>query len=108
MKWTKLYLKYPLCQVNGMRSTKSSNGKLFSGSYHDFLDKKLLLTRKLLNPEFLLAKLKSSFRKLYGRHHDLVNREEVSVSQMTTDMFKHHAQNQKSSNMNPTKKSDAS
>jgi hypothetical protein len=30
MKWTKLYLKYPLCQVNGMRSTKSSNGKLFS------------------------------------------------------------------------------
>ena len=40
------------------------------GSYKDFLDRGLLLTRKLLNQ----VKLKSSFRKLYGRHHDLVDR----------------------------------
>jgi hypothetical protein len=32
-------------------------------------------------------KLKSSFRKCYGRHHDLVDRYAISVSQMTTDMF---------------------
>ena len=45
------------------------------GSYHDFLDRGLLLTRKLLNQEFLLAKLKSSLlRKCYGRHHDFVDR----------------------------------
>jgi hypothetical protein len=44
----------------------------------------LLLTRKLL---FLLVKLKSSLRKLYGHHHDLVDRYGISVSQMTTDMF---------------------
>jgi hypothetical protein len=31
-------------------------------------------TRKLLNQGFLLAKLKSSLRKFYGRHHDLVDR----------------------------------
>jgi hypothetical protein len=30
---------------------------------------------------------KSSLRKFYGRHHGLVNRIEMSVSQMTTDMF---------------------
>jgi hypothetical protein len=30
----------------------------------------LLLTRKLLDQGFLLIKLKSSFRKFYGRHHD--------------------------------------
>jgi len=41
--------------------------------YQDFLDKGLLLTRKLLNKGSLLVKLKSSLRKLYGRHHDLVN-----------------------------------
>jgi hypothetical protein len=35
----------------------------------------------------LLAKLKSSLRKFYGRHHDLVNRYGTSVSQMTTAMF---------------------
>jgi hypothetical protein len=38
------------------------------GSYQDFLDRGLLLTRKLLNQWFLLVKLKSSLRKIYGRH----------------------------------------
>jgi hypothetical protein len=57
------------------------------GSYQDFLDRGLLLTRKLLNQGFLLVKLKSSFRKFYGRHPDLVDRYGISVSQMTTDMF---------------------
>jgi hypothetical protein len=47
----------------------------------------LLLTRKLLNQGFLLGKWKSSLRKLYGRHHDLVDRYGISVSIMTTDMF---------------------
>ena len=57
------------------------------GSYQDFLDRGLLLTRKLLNQGFLLVKLKSSLRKLYGRHHDLVDCYGISVSQITTDMF---------------------
>jgi hypothetical protein len=57
------------------------------GSYQDFLDRWLLLTRKPLNQGFHLVKLKSSFRKFYGRHHDLVDRYGISVSQMTTDMF---------------------
>ena len=48
---------------------------------------KLLLTRKLLNQGFLLVKLKSSLRKFYGHHNDLVDRYGISVSQMTTDMF---------------------
>ena len=56
-------------------------------SYQDFLDRGLLLTRKLLNQGFHLVKLKSSLRKFYGRHHDLVDRYGMSVSQMTTDMF---------------------
>jgi hypothetical protein len=47
----------------------------------------LLLKRKLLNQGFLLVKLKSSILKCYGRHHDLVDRYGISVSQMTTDMF---------------------
>jgi len=56
-------------------------------SYQDFLDRWLLLTRKLLNQGFLLVRLKSSLRKLHGRHHDLVDRYRISVSQMTTEMF---------------------
>jgi hypothetical protein len=56
------------------------------GSYQDFLDIGLLLTRVLLNQGFLLVKLKSSLRKFYVRHHDLVDRYGISVPQMTTDM----------------------
>ena len=43
-------------------------------SYQDFLDRGLLLTRKLLSQGFLLVMLKSSLRTFYGRHHDLVDR----------------------------------
>jgi len=53
----------------------------------DFLDIGLLLTETLLNQGFLLVKLKSSLRKFYGRHHDLIDRYGISVSQVTKDMF---------------------
>ena len=54
---------------------------------HDFLDRSLLLTRKLLNQEFQMVKLKSSLRKVYGRHHELVDHYGITVSQMISDMF---------------------
>ena len=57
------------------------------GSYEDVLDKGLLLTMRLLYQGFILVKLKSLLRKFHGRHHDLVDRCWISVSQMTTDMF---------------------
>ena len=44
------------------------------GSYQDFLERWLLLTKKLLNLWFPLVNLKLSLRILYGRLHDLVNR----------------------------------
>ena len=59
------------------------------GSYQNLLDRGLLqtVTRKLLNQGFLLVKLKSSLRKFYSRHHNLVDCYGISVSQITTDMF---------------------
>ena len=57
------------------------------GTYQDFLDRGFVLTRKLLNQGFLLAQFKSSLRKFNGRHHDLVYRYGISVSQMKKDMF---------------------
>ena len=56
-------------------------------SYHDFLDRGFLLTRKLFNKEFQMMKLKLSLRKFYGRHHELVDRYGITVSQMISDMF---------------------
>ena len=56
-------------------------------SYHDFLDRGLLLKRKLINQEFQIVNLKSSLRKFYGRHHELVDRYGITVSHMIPDMF---------------------
>ena len=47
----------------------------------------MLLRRKLLNQWFFLVKSMLSLRMFYGRHHDLVDRYGISVSQMTTNMF---------------------
>jgi len=53
----------------------------------DFPDSGLLLTRKLMHQGSLMVKMKSSLWKFYGRHYDSANRYEISVSQMTMDMF---------------------
>ena len=34
-----------------------------------------------------IAKLKSSLRQFYSLHHDMINRDGISVSRMTTVMF---------------------
>ena len=57
------------------------------GSYQDFTDRVMLLTRKLLDQGFILVKLKSSLRKLYASRHDLVNRYGTYVLQVPTDIF---------------------
>ena len=55
--------------------------------YHYFLDRWLLLSRKLLKQEFQMVKLKSFLRKFYRRHHEFVDRYGITVSQMISEMF---------------------
>jgi len=47
----------------------------------------LFVIKRQFQGNFLVVKLKSSLRKLYGRRHDLVNRHWMSMSKMTTVMF---------------------
>ena len=61
------------------------------GSYYDFLDRGLLLTRKLLTQGFLLVKLKTSQRMFYCRNPDFVNCYGISVSQMIMVMLNLYA-----------------
>jgi hypothetical protein len=42
------------------------------GSFFDFFDRGLLLTKKLLKQGFLVVKWKSSIGKIYSRHHDKI------------------------------------
>ena len=77
----------PAAPVYGVYISQLIRYSRVFGSNQDFRNRGLLLTRRLLNQWFLLVKLKSLLRKFYSRHHDLVDRYEISVSQMTTDMF---------------------
>ena len=79
--------KIPAAPAYGVDISQIIRYSRACGSYQDFLDRGLLLTRKLLNQGFHLVKVESSLRILYGRHHDLVDRYGISVSHMTTDMF---------------------
>ena len=83
MNFPYIFSNIPAALAYGLYISQLIRHSRFAGSYHDFLDRGLLLTRKLLNQGFLLVKLKSSLRKIYGRHHDFVDRYGIYISQMT-------------------------
>jgi hypothetical protein len=61
-----IYSNIPAAPAYGVYLSQMIRYSRAYGSYQDFLDRVLLLTRKLLNQVFLLVKLKSSLRKVYG------------------------------------------
>jgi hypothetical protein len=71
--------KIPAAPAYGVYSSQMIRHSRACGSYQDFLDRGLMLSRKLLNQMFLLVKLKSLLWKFSGRHHDLVDHYGISV-----------------------------
>ena len=57
------------------------------GLYNDFLDRARILTNKLLKQGFVAERLKSSLQKFLGRHHELVDRYETSVSHICVQTY---------------------
>ena len=55
--------------------------------YSDFLDKAQLLPLKLHTQYYVAPRLRSSLQKFHSRHHDLVDRYELSISQMIMDLL---------------------
>jgi hypothetical protein len=55
--------------------------------YSDCLARAQLVTQRLLKQGYVAPRLKLSQQKLYGRHHNLVDRYEISISQMTMDLL---------------------
>jgi hypothetical protein len=45
------------------------------------------MAKKILKQGCLAPNLKLLLHKLYGRHHDLVERCDISISQMTMDVL---------------------
>ena len=56
-------------------------------TYEQFLKRGKLLTSKLMKQEYQQSRLKSSFRKFYGRYNDLVSKYNLSLNEMLTDVF---------------------
>jgi hypothetical protein len=55
--------------------------------HSDLQDRAQLLTQKLLKQGYVARKFKSLLQKFYGRHHDLVDRNEISIFQMTMEVL---------------------
>jgi hypothetical protein len=45
------------------------------------------MAKKLLKQGYLAPNLKLLLHKLYGRHHDLIDRYDISISQMIMDVL---------------------
>ena len=73
----------PAAPVYGVHISRLIRYTRACGPYHEFCERGLLLSVKPLNQGLLLVELKSSHRKFYGHHLDLVDRYGISVSQMT-------------------------
>ena len=53
----------------------------------DFIERERLLTTRLLTQGYQRAKLVSTLKKFYERHHNLVNPYNVAFSRLTSDIF---------------------
>ena len=54
-------------------------------SYRDFAERHSLLSRKLVNQGYTKRRLASTFKRFFGRCHDLIDKYGVSLRQMITD-----------------------
>jgi len=58
-----------------------------SSRYQDFRFRGSQLASRLLGQGYSLPRLKATFKKFYGRHHQLLGKYDKSVSSMTKDLF---------------------
>ena len=56
-------------------------------NYADLLYRTRILTLRLLKEGYVATRLKSSFQKFYGRHHELMDHYGVSICIIKTDLF---------------------
>ena len=72
----------PVSQTDGAYISHLIRYSRACAQYSNFLDRTQLLTQNLLKQGYVPPKLPSSLQKIYGRHHDLVDRYELSISRI--------------------------
>ena len=58
-----------------------------SSKYVEFIERGILLSQKLLRQGYESIKLRSSLKKFYGRHHELIVHYDKSVSEIISDIL---------------------
>ena len=58
-----------------------------STNYSDFVKRSSKLVKKLKNQGFSLTRLRNSFKKFYGRHHDIITKYGMSMSNIASDIL---------------------
>jgi len=82
-----LYSNIPLSPAYGVYISQLIRYARACSSYSQFLNRGRLLTHKLMLQEFLQPRLKSAFRKFYGRYNDIVWNYNLPLGQMLSDLF---------------------
>ena len=78
----------PASPVYGVYISQLIHYSRACAQYIDFLYRAQLLTQKLLQQGHIAPRLMSSLQKFYNRHHhNLVDRYEILISQMTMDLL---------------------
>ena len=70
------FIRYARACSNYLRYARACS------NYQDFVERGKVLTTKLLSQGYQKTKLVATFKKFYGRHHDLVNAYNVAVSRL--------------------------
>ena len=81
----------PLSPAYGIVVSQLVRWARASTLYKDFADRCSQLTSKLLKQGYVLPRLITTFRKFYGRHHDLIGKYNMSCSDMAKDLFASNA-----------------
>ena len=77
----------PSSPANGVFISQLIRYARACSSYECFILRARRLSSKLLKQGYLAERLKSSFRKFYGRYGDLIQQYEVSLSRMLNDIL---------------------
>ena len=81
-----LYSNIPLAPAYGVYVSQLIRCSRASPKYVDFVALGILLSQKFLRQGYESIKLRSSLKKFYGRHHELIGHYDKSVSEIIFDI----------------------
>ncbi|XP_071141957.1 E3 ubiquitin-protein ligase TRIM71-like [Mytilus edulis] len=77
----------PAAPAYGVYVSQIRHCSRVSSMYVDFVERGILLSQKLLRQGYESIKLRSSLKKVYGRHHELIGHHDKSETEIISDIL---------------------